>query len=307
MQLRRFKARGYEFRVRRRERTLARASLLPAGIWLFVLFFVPLLILIAASFATTNALGFPVYGLHISAYQEILHSEFIPVFIRTILFALMATVGCVVIGYPVAYAIAMFGGRYRNLLILLAILPWFVDYLIRIYAWLEIIGPSGILGNFLHSLGLIGPKGIDLLATNYSVVGSLVYSYLPIMILAIYFTVEQLQKSLIEAAKDLYGSPARTFFSVTLPNTMHGIIAGSLLVFLPCVGDFATASILGGPNQVMVGNLISGEVTSPGGLPAGAGLTVLLVFLLAVAILLYYVLLRRPAIRRAGSAVVIEA
>jgi spermidine/putrescine transport system permease protein len=258
--------------------------------------------LIAVSFASTNALGFPVYGLHILAYKEIAHSEFIPVFVRTIVFALVATLVCILIGYPVAYVIAMFGGRYRNLLILLAILPWFVDYLIRIYAWFEIVGPSGMLGNFLHILGLVGPRGIDLLATNYIVVGSLVYSYLPIMILAIYFTVEQLQKNLIEASKDLYGTPASTFFHVTLPNTMHGIIAGSLLVFLPCVGDFATASILGGPGQVMVGNLISGEVTSPGGLPAGAALTVLLVFLLAVAILLYYFLLRRPANRRAQSA-----
>ena len=286
----------------RRERWFLRICLLPGAVWLLLLFVAPLVVLLAVSVATTNALGLPVYGFHPGNYSQVLQPLFIPVFLRTLLFAVCTTALCAVIGYPTAYVIARYGGRHRNAIVLLVILPWFVDYLIRIYSWLEIIGPNGLLGSFLHFAGLLGPGGLDLLAHNYTVIGSLVYSFLPLMILAIYVSVEQLDSSLIEAAKDLFGTPRQTFLHVTLPATAPGLIAGCLLVFLPAIGDFATASILGGPNQVMVGNVISTEIQSSGALPVGAGLTVMLVALLAVIVAVYLATARRRRRLQAAAA-----
>jgi spermidine/putrescine transport system permease protein len=286
-----------------RERVIARLFVVPGSLWLFAFFLAPLCILVAVSFATTNLLNFPVYGFHVGNFRDVLQTAFIPVFVRSLEYAGLTSAICLLLGYPTAYVIARFGGRYKNAIILLVVLPWFVDYLIRIYAWLEIIGEGGIAGKALHRVGLVGPNGINLLGHSYTVIGSLVYSFLPIMILACYVTIEQLDDRLIAASKDLFGSPTSTFFRVTLPITAPGIAAGVILVFLPAVGDFATASVLGGPNQIMIGNLISLELQADGGLPTGAGLTVLLVVLLILIITTYVVLTRFRAARRRSTKV----
>jgi spermidine/putrescine transport system permease protein len=279
-------------RSQRRERIVARLCVLPGATWLILFFAVPLGVLFAVSVATTDILNFPVFGFHVSNYRDVLQTAFIPVIIRSLAYAGLTALVCLLLGYPTAYVVARYGGRHRNAIILLVVLPWLVDYLIRIYAWLEIVGSNGLASGALQHLGLAGRNGIDLIGHSYTVVGSLVYSFLPIMILACYVSIEQLDGQLLEASKDLFGSPSETFFHITLPLTLPGVMAGIVLVFLPAVGDFATASLLGGPDQVMVGNLINVELQAEGGLPTGAGLTVLLIVVLIVLVTLYLILLR---------------
>jgi spermidine/putrescine transport system permease protein len=205
------------------------------------------------------------------------------------------TVLCLVIGYPVAYMIARFGGRFRNLLVVLIILPWFADYLVRIYAWFVILGDEGVVNGVLRAVGMHGNPPVIFLNTSFSVVGGLVYDYLPFMILPIYASLERMDPALIEAGKDLYGTPLRTFLHVTWPATIQGVIAGAVLVGLPSVGDFATASILGGANTFMIGNVIQDQFAAAGDWPTGAVLTIALMALLSILMIFYLRSASRPA------------
>ncbi len=279
-----------------RQTILARVSLIPGTIWLLALFVAPWAVVVAVSLATTNLVGLPVYGLHGQTYQQIVQPDILDVFGRSISYAAMATVVCLVLGYTTAYTVARYGGRYRHFLILLVLVPWFVDYLIRIYSWIEIVGQGGVLNSLAHALGV--HASVDLLGHQYTVIGGLAYNFLPYMILAVYVSVEQLDTSVLEAGRDLYGSAWATFVHVTVPCTLPGILSGSVLVFLPAVGDFATAQLLGSPDQYMIGNIISNDASTPGGLPISAGLTVLLIGVLGVAALAYLAAAR--PLRRSG-------
>ena len=261
--------------------------LLPGGLWLVVLFIAPFGVVVAVSLGTTDFLGRPVFGFNPENYQQVFDPLFIPVILRSIGFALATTVLCLLIGYPVAYMIARHGGRYRNLLIVLIILPWFADYLVRIYAWLVILGNEGVVNGLLSALGMPGSPPIRFINTPTAVVGGLVYDFLPFMILPIYAALERMDPHLIEAGKDLYGTPAQTFLNVTWPATIQGVVAGAVLVGLPAVGDFATAQILGGPNTYMIGNLIQDQFTGGGYWPFGAALTIVLMALLSLLMIAY--------------------
>ena len=278
-----------------KQTTLARISLLPGTLWLLALFVAPWAVVVAVSLATTNILGLPVYGANFSNYSQILQPDILGIFGRSLEYAALATVVCAVLGYATAYTVARYGGRYRHLIILLVLVPWLVDYLVRIYSWIQIVGQGGVLNSLVHALG--ADVNVNLLGHTYTVVGGLVYSYLPYMVLAVYVSVEQLDVSLIEAGRDLYGSAASTFAHVTLPCTLPGLLSGSMLVFLPAIGDFATAQLLGSPNQYMVGNIIAGDASTPGGLPISAGLTVLLIAVLGIAALAYMAA-ARPLVRK---------
>lgn len=275
-----------------RQRTLARLALIPGSAWLLVLFVVPWGVVVAMSLATTDILGLPVWGFHPGNYSQVFQPHFIPVFVRSLLYAASATAVCLLLGYTTAYTIARYGGRFRHGLVLLVLVPWFADYLVRIYSWIGIVGEGGLLGGALSKLGLAS-SNLDLTGHAYTVIGGLAASFLPYMVLPLYATIDQLEDSILEAGRDLYGSAVGTFIHVTLPCTARGIVAGCLLVFLPACGDFATAQLLGSPEQYMIGNLIATEVTTPNALPIGAGLTVLLVAVLAIVIALYVLFSRR--------------
>lgn len=238
----------------------------------------------AASFAEPNILGFPKYGWHPGNYSYIFRSYYVPVLVRTVLFAGGATLACLLIALPTAYTIARYGGRRRNLLIAIFVLPWFVDYLVRIYAWVVMLAPAGIVNGFLHRLGVSGDPPVTLLNTWYAVLGGLTYSYFPFMVLPIYAALEALDPSVIEAGKDLYGARAATFRRVTWPMARAGVIAGCVLVFLPSVGDFATAQLLGGPRNYMLGNLIADQFDG-GDWTIGAAMTVVVMSGLLIGIL----------------------
>jgi len=263
--------------------------LLPGVIWLALLFLVPLCVVIAVAFATTDIINRPVFGWHPSNFRLVVDPLYLRLLVRSVAFAALTTLICLVVGYPVAYTIARFGGRYRNALIGIVVLPWLIDYLVRIYAWVVILGNEGIVNSLLRHLGITGTPPLQLTNTPIAVIVGLVYAYFPLMVLPLYATLEQLDLSLIEAGKDLFGTPRSTFWHVTLPFSTPGIVAGSLLVFLPCVGDFATARLLGGTSTYMIGNLISDQFQQSGNWPFGAAITVVVMALMWLVILAYLI------------------
>ena len=273
------------------ENRFAASFLVPGGLWLVVLFVVPLGFLLAISFGYTDDLGEAIYGTSLDNYSRVFDPDLLPVLVRSVGFALATVVLCLLIGYPVAYYIAIFGGRWKNVLLALVVLPFFVNYLVRTYAWIAMLGDDGLVN------GLLGGD-LRFLNTPYAVIGGLVYGFLAFMILPIYGSLDRMDPSLIEAGKDLYGSPWQTFRHVTLPHTRQGVLAGSVLVFLPAVGDFVAASLLGGPDEVMIGNLIQQQFQASDNWPFGAALTVVLMLFLLVWMSLYL----RSAAREAKEA-----
>ena len=255
--------------------------LLPGGLWLLVLFAVPLVLVLALSFGYVDDLGRAVYATDLDNYGDAFNPTYFPVMLRSVLYALATTVLCLVIGYPVAYYIARYGGRYRNALIALLVLPFFVNYLVRTYAWVALLADDGLVNSAIVDLGLRS-EGIQMINTPYAVIGGLVYGYLIFMVLPVYGALERLDRSVIEAGKDLYGTPLQTFLHVTLPQTKQGILAGAVLVFLPSVGDFVAAQLLGGTDTYMVGNLIQDQFFAANNWPFGAALTVVMMLFLSI-------------------------
>jgi spermidine/putrescine transport system permease protein len=262
------------------ENRFAAAFLVPGGVWLLLLFVVPLGFLLAISFGHTDDLGEAIYGTSLDNYERVFDPDFLPVLFRSVGFALATVVLCLLIGYPVAYYIAIFGGRWKTVLLVLVVLPFFVNYLIRTYAWIALLGDDGLVNGVLDSQ-------LRFLNTPYAVIAGLVYGFLTFMILPIYAALDRMDPALIEAGKDLYGGPWQTFRHVTLPHTMQGVLAGSVLVFLPAVGDFVSASLLGGPEEVMVGNLIQQQFQASDNWPFGAALTTAMMAFLMIFVLLY--------------------
>jgi spermidine/putrescine transport system permease protein len=258
----------------------AAGFLVPGGLWLVLLFAVPIGIVLAISFGTTDDLGNTIYGWYPENYEQVFDPIFLPVLARSVGFALATVALCLLIGYPVAYYIAIFGGRWKHVLVAMVVLPFFVNYLVRTYAWIAMLGDEGVVN------GVIGAE-IKFINTPWAVIGGLVYGYLVFMILPLYAALDRMDPALIEAGKDLYGSPWQTFRNVTLPHTFQGVLAGTVLVFLPAVGDFVAAQLLGGPDSYMVGNLIQQQFFAAENWPFGAALTTVLMAFLFVWMVLY--------------------
>jgi spermidine/putrescine transport system permease protein len=273
------------------ENRFATAFLVPGGLWLLLLFVVPVILVLALSFGYTDDLGEAIYDTRLDNYERLVDPDYLPVLFRSVGFALATVAICLLIGYPVAYYIAVFGGRWKNALIALVVLPFFVNYLIRTYAWIAMLGDDGLVNGVLDS-------SIRFINTPWAVIGGLVYGFLAFMILPIYAALDRMDPALIEAGKDLYGGPWETFRHVTLPHTIQGVLAGSVLVFLPAVGDFVAASLLGGPGEVMVGNLIQQQFQASDNWPFGAALTIAMMTFLLIWMSLYL----RAAAREAKEA-----
>ncbi len=254
--------------------------LLPGGLWLLLLFVVPITLVLALSFGFTDDLGRAVYAFELDNYADAFDSLYLPVLLRSVGFALATVVLCLLLGYPIAYYIARYGGKRKHILIALLVIPFFVNYLVRTYAWVALLADDGLVNAGLGSLG-ISETGLQLINTPYAVIGGLVYGYLVFMILPIYASLERMDSSLIEAGKDLFGRPFQTFRHVTLPQTKQGILAGCVLVFLPAVGDFVSAQLLGGPDTYMIGNLIQDQFFTANNWPFGSALTVVMMIFLA--------------------------
>ena len=266
--------------------------------WLGLFFLLPLLIVVKISLAR-SAIGIPPYtplllddgsGLKIQATLAnfaLLASD--DLYLRAYLGALgnaaLATALCLALGYPIAYAIARSPGRWRLLLLFLVMLPFWTSFLIRVYAWIAILKPNGLLNQLLIAIGLITTP-LPLLNNAFSVELGLVYSYLPFMILPLYGSLSALDESLLEAAADLGARPIRAFLGVTLPLSLPGIAAGSLLVLIPAIGEFVIPDLLGGADTLMIGKVLWDEFFNNRDWPVASAVAVVLVAVLVIPILL---------------------
>jgi spermidine/putrescine transport system permease protein len=268
------------------ENRFAHYLLAPAGLWLLLLFLVPMGIVLAVSLGTTDPVYQAVYGWHPGNFADVFDPLFAPVLLRSVGYALATVVLCLLIGYPIAYYIARFGGRWKTLLIAVVVLPFLVNYLVRTYAWVAILSDEGLVNGILADTG-IAENGVRFVNTSWAVIGGLVYGYLAFMILPLYAALDRMDPALIEAGKDLYGTRWQTFWHVTWPAAFQGVAAGCVLVFLPAVGDFISAQLLGGPDTYMVGNLIQQQFLEAQNWPFGAALTIVMMGFLLVWMLVY--------------------
>jgi len=207
-------------------------------------------------------------------------------FLRSLEYAGIATVLALLISYPLAYWIAFRGGRWKNLFLLLVIAPFFITYLIRTLAWQTILADDGIVVNFLKTIHVLGPNG-RLLATSAAVICGITYNFLPFMVLPLYVSLEQVDVRLLDAAHDLYASRVTSFMRVTLPLSLPGVFAGSMLVFIPAVGDFVNAQLLGTPQQYMIGNVIQSKFLQLTDYPQAAALSFALMAAIMVLVVIY--------------------
>jgi spermidine/putrescine transport system permease protein len=261
----------------------------PGTIWL-VLFFVLPLYYMAKLSLESGIVGTLEFNWHWDNYSEAL-SAYDTQFVRSFFYAGAATLLALVIAYPLAYAIAFKAGRWRNLMLFAVVAPFFTTYLIRTIAWETILSDESPVTEFLHAIG-VAPSG-HILATSWAVIAGLTYNFLPFMILPIYASLERIDERLIEAGKDLYASASQTFFRVTLPLSAPGVVAGTLLTFIPAAGDYVNAQFLGGAGNRMIGNVIQSLYLSQADYPSAAALSFVLMALIMVAVVIY--------IRFAGS------
>ncbi|MGN6815444.1 MAG: ABC transporter permease [Solirubrobacterales bacterium] len=261
----------------------------PGTIWLIVFFVVPLFYMAELSL-WSGVIGEFEFSWNWSNYSEAL-SAYDTQFVRSFEYAGAATLLALVISYPLAYAIAFKAGRWRNLMLFAVVAPFFTTYLIRTIAWETILSDESPVTEFLHAIGL-APSG-HILAPSWAVIAGLTYNFLPFMILPIYASLERIDVRLIEAAKDLYSSAAQSFWRVTLPLSAPGIVAGTLLTFIPAAGDYVNAQFLGGAGNRMIGNVIQSLYLSQSDYPSAAALSFVLMALIMIAVVVY--------IRFAGS------
>lgn len=267
--------------------------LTPGIVWLVIFFVVPMFTLGQTSLKEgTFEAGFR-FTWHWQNFTDSL-DRFQEQFIRSFRYAGIATVLAFIIGYPLAYAIAFRGGRFKNYLLFLVVLPFFTTYLIRTLAWQTILSDEGQVVSTLKDLGImevlddlrISQNG-RLLATSTAVVTAITYNFLPFMVLPIYVSLERIDRRLIEAAHDLYGGPIRAFLRVVFPLSLPGVFAGTLLTFIPAAGDFVNAALLGSPRTSMIGNVIQSRFLTLLDYPEAAALSFLLMASILVAVTIY--------------------
>ncbi len=269
-----------------RHRGLTPYLLLAPGLaWLAVFFLVPLGFLVYWSLRSGSFdVGYS-FDWAWGNYWDVIR-RYRGQFVRSFEYAGIATLASLLFSYPLAYWIAFRGGRWKNLLLLFIVAPFFVTYLIRTLAWQTILADHGLVANTLRDLHLLGADG-RLLATSTAVVAGITYNFLPFMALPIYVSIEQIDKRLIEAAQDLYASRWKAFLRVTLPLSLPGVIAGTLLTFIPAAGDFINAQLLGSPRQHMIGNVIQSKYLELIDYSSAAAMSFVLMAAILVAVLAY--------------------
>ncbi len=264
------------------------AMIAPGLIYLAIFFVIPILTLFKTSLSSnTGSVYLPEFSLtwEFSNYSDAI-SDYQEQIIRSFVYAFIATVLCLAMAYPLAYFIAFRAKRSKPLLLGLVILPFFVTFLVRTIAWKTILADDGIVVDVLGSVGLLPPEG-RLLSTSWAVVGGLTYNFLPFMVLPIYVSLEKIDPRLLEASKDLYGKPARGLRKVVLPLSMPGVLAGSLLTFIPAAGDFINAEYLGGTQTTMIGTVIQKQFLVVKDYSTAAALSFILMAIILAAVLAY--------------------
>jgi putrescine transport system permease protein len=268
-------------------------------VWLLLLFLLPFLIVLKLSFSQERLTippyapllewinGLPHPALHFSNYAFLFTDPlYISAYLYSLKVAAVSTVLCLLLGYPMAYVIARAQGTWRSALLMLIVLPFWTSFLLRVYAWIGLLKHNGVINNVLLYLGVIH-QPLTLLQTDFAVYVGIVYSYLPFMILPLYANLEKHDMTLLEAAADLGARPFTAFVRVTLPQSLPGIIAGSLLVFIPAVGEYVVPSLLGRTDQLMIGRVLSDEFFENRDWPLASAVAILMLLLLVVPIMLF--------------------
>jgi spermidine/putrescine transport system permease protein len=272
--------------ARRRRRGLDAVGLLavPAVVWYVLMLVVPLMTIAVISAGERGEQGGFLPQFTFSAYASLLDPIYAPILRTTFVLAVGGTIGCLLLAYPLAYLLATRVRRHRTLLLVLVVIPFWTSFLIRTYAWLTILAPTGLLNGLLDSVGF--PE-VQLLNGPIAVFIGIVYNYLPLMVFPIYVALERLDHSLIEASKDLGASRWATWRQVTWPLTLPGVATGVLLVFVPLTGEWVIPSILGGGKSYYLGTFMANQVTDSRNWPLGAAAAVLLIAVMLVVVALY--------------------
>ena len=255
------------------------SSTLPASpyiVWSTLFIVIPLIIIVFFSFTQETASG---YSFTLENFKRVLNSQYISVFKRSLILAFESTVFCLILGYPVAYFISKMKSNKRNILIMLFIVPMWMNFLLRTYAWLPILGKNGVINNFLSAIGL---NTINILYTDAAVLLGMVYNFLPFMILPIYTVLIKMDNSLIDAAADLGANKRQIFTKVIFPLSMPGVITGITMVFMPAVSTFVISRLLGGGQYMLLGNLIETQFTTMGDWNFGSALAIFMMIIILI-------------------------
>jgi spermidine/putrescine transport system permease protein len=271
--------------LHRRPEAQAWSLLAPGGIWLLLFFLVPIVIMLVYSVMPRGIYGGVEPGFTLEHYRRFFDPLYLDILQRTFVWSILCTVICLLMGYPVAYVIAR-GGRWKNLLLFLVVLPFWTSFLVRTFAMIFLMRDTGLINNWLMKLGLV-QEPLSMLYTPFAVMVGLVYGFLPFMILPIYASLEKLDLSLLEAAEVLGARPGARFRRVTLPLSMPGVVAGCLLVFIPALGSFLTSDLLGGAKQLMIGNLVQNQFSAARNWPFGSAASFIVMALVLASVMLY--------------------
>ena len=269
-------------------------------LWLLLFFLIPFLIVLKISFAETQlavppytpliervAGGYVQLKIHTSNYLYLFQdSLYLEAFLSSLKVAAISTLLCLAVGYPMAYAIARADASWRNTLLLLVILPFWTSFLLRVYAWIGLLRNNGVINNVLMGLGIID-EPIVMMQTDFAMYVGIVYSYLPFMILPLYSNLEKHDNTLLEAAADLGCRPFKAFLRITLPLSKPGIIAGSMLVFIPAIGEFVIPRLLGGSDSLMIGRVLWDEFFSNRDWPVASAVAISLLIVLVIPIIIF--------------------
>jgi len=268
---------------RRSANFFAWLALSPLLAWLFLFVVAPTIMLVVVSFADRDSLGRIVFDFSLQNYARAFDWVWMKILLESLWYALLTTIFCLFIGYPVAYCMGRSPENWRKLLLVLVMVPFWTNFLIRTYAWIAILSKEGLLNSLLVSAGIFS-EPVAFLYTPFAIVLGLVYNFLPFMILPIFTSVEKLDISLIDAANDLGAGPLRAFFKVILPLTLPGIQAGVMMVFVPSIAMFAITTLMGGGTNPTVGEVIYKQFTSGRNQPFGAALGTILLVIFLVAL-----------------------
>ncbi|HSJ82971.1 MAG TPA: ABC transporter permease [Acidimicrobiia bacterium] len=259
---------------------------LPSYVYLVLLFVVPLILVFVYSFATRDATGQTVLqDWNLDSYRRLFTAQVAEIFVRSLVLALVTTLICLAVSYPFAYYIATRSPRVRNILLVFVMIPFWSNFLVRTYAWRVILGSEGPISQVTQ---LLGGEPFRLLFTNSAVLIGLVYGFMPFMVLPLYAALERMDWRLVEAARDLYADGWTAFRKVTLPLSMPGVVAGSILVFIPSLGAYVTPALLGGARTVLMGDYIVSQFLAARNWPFGSALSFAVMFVMLLATLFYF-------------------
>lgn len=261
-------------------------TLSPVTFWLVLFFVFPLLFILLISFATRGLYGGVEYIFTIENYTRFFDPLYLKILWDSIVIAGFTTLICLVFGYPFAYIIAKSPKKYRNLLLMLVIVPFWTNSLVRTYAWIVLLRTEGVINMILLKIGIIS-EPLAMLYNHGAVMVGLTYTLFPFMVLPLYASIEQLDKSYLEAASDLGAKPRQAFTKITLPLTMPGIVAGCLLTFIPTLGLFFIPDLMGGSKSLLIGNLIKNQFLTARDWPFGSAASMILMVLTLIFILIY--------------------